>query len=491
MIHTLQRATEDTEVLLVHAPYPGDLKFRGVPSSLLAAAAPFVDSSAALEHPAGYLDPVASSPAFYAELRSLLLSGRVRALCLSTSTAAIEEAARIARLTKTTAPDVIVIAGGPHEDDCDLKMAEKLPDIDISVAGQAEFLLERLLTDSLGSGQTARRFCLSLPDQLRTGLPIHGQCSLTGSCWGGVRTVRIDGPAPPASSLRTRVVPDELPRFSVFDAPYTLPVMVSRGCPYGRCTFCAEAIRGGGSVVHENFDWIADLMAMHPGAALYFQDSIFPNGRAVRERLLPLLRDLDVEWGAQVYLRMLGQRTLRDLASHGCRYVYTGLESGSAPILDAVGKAGLSPELALERLGWTRDLGLRVGVSLMFGVMAPDGALLETPDTVSQTLGLAEAIIHSGVDVTGFYPNVLTVLPATRLARGLAESGIELDFYRMPRAPVFDVLEDGGIGYNFLTCRTPSTREQRLALRIRDAALSLSKLTDALEFSSGVERRRA
>ena len=45
----LRQAVDPTDVLLVHAPYPGRLKFQGTPSSLFAAVGPFVLANPDLE----------------------------------------------------------------------------------------------------------------------------------------------------------------------------------------------------------------------------------------------------------------------------------------------------------------------------------------------------------------------------------------------------------------------------------------------------------
>jgi radical SAM superfamily enzyme YgiQ (UPF0313 family) len=190
---------------------------------------------------------------------------------------------------------------------------------------------------------------------------------------------------------------------------------------------------------------------MRPGAAVYFQDSIFPKNERIERELLPLLKELGVEWGAQVYLRALSRPWLETLRAHGCTYLYTGLESASQEILAAIGKKNMNRNVALERLTWMRDLGFRVGISLMFGAISLDGRLLETEATVAETLQLAADIRALDVDVTGFYPNILTVLAGTELERSLRARGIRLDFYRMPRAEIFAGYEDGGVGYNFVT----------------------------------------
>lgn len=474
MLRTISKASEDSSVLLVQAPYPGKLKFRGVPGSLLAAASPFLCSERGGEEEVGYLDPTEASPAFYTELRQILAAGRVRVLCLSTSTAAIEEAAEIAALAKACSPRTLVLAGGPHEDDCDSKIASQIPEVDVSIGGEGEHALAFLLREFLDRSETPAEFCRLLPERLRTSRIPAGRFSVTSSWWPRSGTYHMEFGAIRPQELKTHVLPEELPHFTVFSTARTLPLMISRGCPYGRCTFCAEGIRGKGTLVQERFDWISELSRAYSDAALYFQDSIFPTGETVRRRLLPLLRELGVEWGAQVYLRLLTRRTVEELAAHGCRYLYTGLESGSPDLLRTIGKPGMDAPLALERLAWMRDCGIKVGISLMFGVMAPSGALLETRDSIQQTIDLVYAIRGSGVMVAGFYPNVETVLPSTALASSLRAAGTAPDFYRMPQAEVFEALEDGGIGYNFFTIAPPSQHAQEVARLIVEAARLLT-----------------
>ena len=252
--------------------------------------------------------------------------------------------------------------------------------------------------------------------------------------------------------------------------------MVSRGCSYGKCTFCAEANRDGAVIRTKDYDWVRQLASGHPNAALYFQDSIFPAGNGSSAQLLPLLRDLGCEWGCQVYLPTLTQKRVAELAAHGCTYLYTGVESGAQHVVAGIHKPDLTHELVLERMRWAAAQGLKVGISLMFGSMAVTGEILETAASLQQTRGLAENIAALGITIAGFYPNVQTVLPGTALARGLANAGHALDFYRMPRAPIFDGLEDGGVGFNFLTLWNSSPDRIALAEQIVQVGREVSDL---------------
>ncbi|MEO1698752.1 MAG: radical SAM protein [Planctomycetota bacterium] len=432
-------------MLLVHAPYPGTLKFEAQPSSLLTAAAPLAQTLAAQGRLAelAIVDPPSACESFFNELERILETGRIEVLCISSSTAAIQEAHRVARLARKVSPrPVHIIGGGPHEDDIDVPMAERLPEFDLSVAGDGEEVLAPLVLELLDGGASAQA-SLDAPAIL-SGLELRGQGVVSRRDgkrfeWGGGAPTSVD-------VVLTRPWMDKSVHFEVFPGRETLPLMVSRGCSYGQCTFCAEA-SGGRQRVVSSFEPLEGLLDAWPNAALYFQDSIFPTGRRVQEELLPMLAASGRPWGCQVYLPSLSERWVHALSEHGCIYLYTGIESGSPSIRAAVGKAKLGDSMVGERIGWMRDAGLRVGISLMFGVFHQDGRMLETEESVRATEALIERVYSSGVSVAGVYPNVMTVLPGTSLARSLQARGASLDFYSPPRTPALDAFEDGGVGF--------------------------------------------
>lgn len=439
-----------TSVLLLHAPYPGKLKFNGMPSSLLHAIAPLAHrllASGALGQ-LGILDPGTADNAYRSTLAHALASPNLRVLCISSSTAAGDELARAIDLARSLRGDeLLIVVGGPHEDDCELKTAERLPGIDLSIAGDAEQVLDFVLHTYLMRDETPRDFVTTLAVDLPRQPLRGGRVIVSGPACGSI-TLNLPRLSP--SDLAPPVWTTKRVSFSVFQDRETLPIMVTRGCPYGRCAFCAEPNRDA-FLMHSEFAWVHELAAMRPNAAIYLQDSILPAGATVEQRLLPMLRELDRPWGCQVYLPTLTRAFLRKLASNGCNYIYTGLEAADSAILAAVGKHNLTENLALERLAWARDCGLHVGVSLMFGALGSSGELLETQATIAATVEMADRILAAEVPVAGFYPNIMTVLPGTALARGLASHGIHLDFYRMPRSQVFQDFEDGAVGYNFTT----------------------------------------
>ncbi|MBK7878898.1 MAG: hypothetical protein IPJ77_24835 [Planctomycetes bacterium] len=462
-------AEPGTAVLLIHAPYPARPRFDGLPSSLLSASARLVEHLTERGISFGLMDPGSSSEGFYESLELMLRSGSVRVVCISTSTAAIEETVRIARLVRSLCgSSPLVVVGGPHEDACRLKVAEAVPEVDVSIAGDGEFVLLELV----------RRF-LELPDAASSAAralelfghaqpSMRGRGTVTSRSWCQPFGRPFDFGPTEVESFHTRCQVARPVRFDVFPGGTAVPLTISRGCSYGQCTFCSEGGPGVKAQVCSDFEWIVDLSARHPGEPLYFQDSIFPATRRVRQELLPRLRGLGIEWGCQVYLPTLSERLVAELAENGCTYLYTGIESGSDDILRAIGKTGLTRALILERLGWFARHDMRAGLSLMFGAMADDGRLLETENTIAETLSLVHELQSRRVPIAGIYPNVETVLPGTALDHG------SLDFYSMPRAPSFTDFEDGCVGYNFLTVvRPPDAARRRLAKTVSDATRSI------------------
>lgn len=471
-------AEPGTTVLLIHSPYPAKPRFDGLPSSLLSASALLIEHLAERGVPVGLMDPGTTSEGFYEDLERVLRAGSIRVVCISTSTAAIEETARIARTIRAVCgSSALVVVGGAHEDACRLKVAEAIEGVDVSVAGDGEFVLLALVRKFLSLANGDRAVTRTLDTLEEDPSNLRGRGTITSRAWGAPFGRPFDFGSTEVESFHTRCHVSRPVRFDVFPGGVAVPLTISRGCSYGRCTFCSEGGPGVKARVASDFAWIGDLSARHPGASLYFQDSIFPATRSVRQNLLPLLKSLGVDWGCQVYLPTLSRRFLADLAEHGCTYLYTGIESGSNEVLQAIGKTGLTRELMLDRLGWFAEHGVRAGLSLMFGAMSDDGRLVETTDTVADTASLACELQALGVPIAGFYPNIQTVLPGTTLDHGLVARGRDLAFYSMPRAAEFDDFEDGAIGYNFLNVDGSHSTERSL---LAHAIVSTAQSTLAL-----------
>jgi hypothetical protein len=175
---------------------------------------------------------------------------------------------------------------------------------------------------------------------------------------------------------------------------------------------------------------------------------------------------------------MASRSYIEALVRSGCVYLYTGLETADAGLRRLICKAPIDEPETRERMLAASGLGARWGVSLMFGILRPNGDRAEDESHVAATLSLANRIASAGVTIEGFYPNIQTVLPNTGVDRGLRNRGVCLDYYSMPRTTAFDAFEDGGVGYNFLTLPLPASPDlqERHVLLLNDAARALQQL---------------
>ncbi|WP_156892875.1 B12-binding domain-containing radical SAM protein [Actinokineospora enzanensis] len=261
-------------------------------------------------------------------------------------------------------------------------------------------------------------------------------------------------------------------RFPIFDDPVTgetrrtAHIMVSNACPY-HCNFCSESAKlANGLKKFRNVAVGVALVCEYVGygaEALFFDDSVFWSGNYrdieafctvladLREgtdhdgllgRLLPDEQDharlRDLTWGAQFTVDGLvalhkteeSARILRLMRAAGCTYVYIGIESLSAQVMDGIHKnlrrTGNQSwdDKARRATALVKSCGLRVGTSVLFGLNG------ETRASIDETIeGVGRLIDDNLVDLAS--PNILTYHPATPITRLHGMRG-KLD-YHSPR----------------------------------------------------------
>ena len=461
------------KVWFINAPYGGTiLRFRGEPTSLLYAMAPFVDDvkrnqvrGVSIEDIA-LLNPTVQSDMFYKELQVRLRAQQLRAVGISTMTAGCVEARHIARLVKAESKgETVVIIGGPHEDDVVEKTAshpEYAQFVDFSVTGDGEFSLQ-LLGHLLFEYQTARpeEFKAVVLDHRDDFAKLPGKGSVVLRNRGEVHVLPLSN-RPLDLNLLPRM-PRELVHeadtrtFSVFRRDgwnvKTAQVMTQRGCEW-RCNFCSEStalnMRSVDNVTAEiqealSFSTKHDNRADYE--AIFFDDSTFttrsPRRRRFLAELFERIRGMQKvpEWGCQTRLDMIDREILREMERSGCTYVYSGLESASNEMLRAMGKDEdrLDIDSTFKIL---RETSVRVGLSLFFGATKTGyRRTAETAATIAETLDFVQEQTRHG-NVVLVSPNLATFYPGTRLTNGLGEP---LDFHNpnVLRAYPWNRFEEG------------------------------------------------
>jgi radical SAM superfamily enzyme YgiQ (UPF0313 family) len=256
-------------------------------------------------------------------------------------------------------------------------------------------------------------------------------------------------------------------RFPIFETDghisRTAHFMVTNACPY-HCFFCSESASVVGSFnsfkdesIGQAIERMLDYV-QYGAEAIFFDDSIFWGGNV--GLIINFCRDwnriraeaawdnspevllmgkkvdrrklLNLEWGAQLTVDFLAGRSpkvamiiLDTMRQAGCTYLYIGIESMSEAVMKNVHKNVNRKQRWDERvriaLGLSRNAGIRVGSSILFGLEG------ETLETIEETIEKVEELLAEDL-ITIASPNILTYHPSTEITR-LHEKEKELDYH--------------------------------------------------------------
>jgi len=246
----------------------------------------------------------------------------------------------------------------------------------------------------------------------------------------------------------------------------TAHFMVTNSCTY-HCYFCSEGVTVVGKFhsfhsegIQRALERVVEYIS-YGAEALFFDDSIFWGGnfgdvinfsrglirlrelgRGSATKMVTLFgRDVEAEkvanlqWGAQCTVDLLASRNRPEEASlalslmqeAGCVYMYIGIESMSAPVIERVHK-NINRKQAWEdrirvALGMARTAGISVGSSILFGL---DG---ETNETIAETISKVEELLAEDL-LSIASPNILTYHPNTEIT-ALHEMKDKLDYHSL------------------------------------------------------------
>ncbi len=246
----------------------------------------------------------------------------------------------------------------------------------------------------------------------------------------------------------------------------TAHFMVTNSCTY-HCYFCSEGVTVVGRYLSFHTEGIQKALERvieyvgYGAEAIFFDDSIFWGGNfgdvinfsrglnRIREmarsavtktiqvfgREVAAERILNLTWGAQFTVDLLASRKLPEesmLALHemkkaGCCYIYMGIESMSAPVIEKVHKNVNRKQSWEDRvrraLGMAHMAGITVGSSVLFGL---DG---ETNETIEDTIFKVEELLTEDL-LSIASPNILTYHPNTEIT-ALHEKKDKIDYHSL------------------------------------------------------------
>jgi hypothetical protein len=143
---------------------------------------------------------------------------------------------------------------------------------------------------------------------------------------------------------------DGLELNSYFSPEPIIPLLLSRGCYWRKCTFCVHYFSAGDTYRVRSLDSIIDTLRHFVDKGIRnfsFVDEMIAPGQFVRLAEAIKNAGLDITYYAYSKPnRTFTPAILKEIAESGCKYLLWGVESGNQRILDLMGKGTKVQEIA-------------------------------------------------------------------------------------------------------------------------------------------------
>ncbi len=129
-----------------------------------------------------------------------------------------------------------------------------------------------------------------------------------------------------------------------------IPLLLSRGCYWRKCTFCVHYFSAGDTYRVRSLDSIIEVLRHFVAKGIRnfsFVDEMIAPGQFVR--LAKAIKDAELDITYYAYSKPNKTFTpaiLKEIAESGCKFLLWGLESGNQRILDLMGKGTIVEEVA-------------------------------------------------------------------------------------------------------------------------------------------------
>jgi radical SAM superfamily enzyme YgiQ (UPF0313 family) len=191
-----------------------------------------------------------------------------------------------------------------------------------------------------------------------------------------------------------------------------MPVMTTRGCPYG-CEFCCVHDIFGRKIRHVPVPNVVRDIAESKGKFFLFLDDNIIGDQKYAKELFQALIPLRIKWVGQASVSLVNNKDLIRLAvQSGCEALFFGIESVSETQASSLRKSLKSTKETEEAIRKIKDHGIYFHPSLIFGFDD------DTRDTFPATL---DFLMRNNVSSASL--NVLTPYPGTRTYERMASEG--------------------------------------------------------------------
>lgn len=330
-----------------------------------------------------------------ADIAQLIISKPSRYLGLTAMCGNYSIALRIAEECKRLDPARIIILGGPHASFVAEETLTHFPSVDYIVIGEGELTLPELIT------------------ALESDHPLTG---VEGLCFRLEGAIHTNPPRPILRNLDETPFPafhlieDIEAYFTTSEAKY-FPIEAGRGCPFN-CSFCSTSAffsrkyrtKSPARIIAE-MRYVRDQWDITHFSLTH--DNFTVNQQFVRQFCRELLKcNESFTWSCSSRTDHVNEELFEYMMQAGCNGVFFGIESGSQPVQQAIGKK-LDLDQAFGLLRELHQLGLSCTVSFIMGF--PE----ETAEDLNQTLDLIVRLFSIGIVDVQLHQ--LSLFPGTKL----------------------------------------------------------------------------
>lgn len=351
------------------------------------------------------------------ELESLLLKDDFDLVGFSAVTPSSSRAARLAKITKETKPNVFTVLGGVHATVTGPDVLNEMPEIDVAIFNEGEATILALIEYLRGKHilKTINGIAFRENGQIIQTQPRALIENLDSLPYPAYHLIDVFRYTPPPGLF--------------FKLPI-ISMISSRGCPF-RCNFCADRIIWQGRYRFRQPKAVVDEMEFWAKTygikEVKFLDSTFTIGRdRIVEFCHELInRNLGLLWRCSSRVDQEDLELLKLMRKAGCCSISFGIESGSDEILEKMNK-NISVEKIKQTVKWSKEAGLE---TKGFFIMNYPG---ETVETTEQTISLSQDL---DLDFAGF--NLTIPYKGTKM-REEAEKNcrIEPKYWDNPDSPL-------------------------------------------------------
>jgi radical SAM superfamily enzyme YgiQ (UPF0313 family) len=217
-----------------------------------------------------------------------------------------------------------------------------------------------------------------------------------------------------------------IPKSSTSGSARFLPMLSSRGCPFG-CSYCPYPVGQGLKWRHRSprnvVDEIELLVNQHRVEYILFRDPMFST---LQKRVVAICneiiaRGIKVRWKCETRMDCLDEETIEMMAKAGCVGINFGVESTDPDVQKGVHRKPILPEEFVEKVALCQKYGI---ATFAFFVVGLPG---DTRETILTSIEFAIKIRASWTQFTVATPFIGT--PMYQWA--LQERLIEPDFYKI------------------------------------------------------------